>query len=105
MSKFVVICALALAGYASIAWAAAPQTAAPQNAVPPNTIDCEDFTPLAHGYWYAHPDTKRFDVAGIKDMTLRNSTFGPRGIVVGKGGYDLSAILDRKCGHPTGPVI
>jgi hypothetical protein len=100
MPKFHLICAFALAGYASTGWAAAPQTA-----VPPNTIDCKDFTPLEHGYWYAHPDTKRFDVAGIKDMTLRNSTFGPRGIVVGKGGYDLSAILDRKCGHPTGPVI
>jgi hypothetical protein len=67
--------------------------------LPPNTIDCNGFTKLPNGAWYAKADNPSFDLGNVKHMTITSSTFGTRGLNL--GGYDLATVLDAKCGVPS----
>lgn len=89
MRKFSIACVLVLAAHAS--------AATPKPALPPNTIDCKDFTRLPNGYWAAHHDAKPFDLGTATHTVIRDSVFGPH--LLKQGGYDLSDVLDRKCGR------
>ena len=70
---------------------AVAQTPAP----PPNSISCDGFTKLPNGDWYAKPSNPAFDVSIIKNMILRDSTFGVR--AYNFNGYDLAVVLNQKC--------
>jgi hypothetical protein len=87
-----ILLALPFAGFLFPAMA----PAAPPAPMPPNTIDCKDWKHLPDGRWQASASAKPFDVGDTKKMQIQDETIGPRDI--GVGNYDLSDLLDRKCG-------
>ena len=64
--------------------------------LPPNTIDCSDWTRNSDGSWTAHHNAKPFDVGDTRQMSIQDSRIGPK--TVNAGGYDLTTLLDKKCG-------
>jgi hypothetical protein len=70
--------------------------AAQPPAMPPNTIDCKDWKHLRDGSWQAAANAKPFDVGTVTHMQVQDETITRHAINV--GGYDLSDLLDRKCG-------
>ena len=74
----------------------APGVAKSAKGLPPNTIDCSDWTRNSDGSWTAHHNAKPFDVGSTKQMSIQDSRIGTKSISA--GGYDLTDLLDEKCG-------
>jgi len=92
MRTTMLLCTLALAAQSGIA------TAGPSaGGLPANNIDCKDFTKRPDGTWYAHPDAKPITVGTVKNVGTRDVLMFPHTMQIGD--YDLTDLLDRKCGH------
>ena len=76
---------------------AAPANQQP-NVIPPNNIDCMDwsYNPTMGGMWKSAEGTK-ITVGSCKDMRISNDIIA-RHMVKVCGKYDLTDILDAKCG-------
>jgi hypothetical protein len=73
-----------------------PGPAKSAKGLPPNTIDCSDWTRNSDGSWTAHHNAKPFDVGDSRQMSVQDSRIGPK--TINAGGYDLTDLLDEKCG-------
>ncbi len=75
---------------------AGPARPVPTKGLPPNTIDCADWTHNSDGSWSAHHNAKPFDLGSAKQITMQDTRIGHNS--VSAGGYDVSTVLDEKCG-------
>jgi hypothetical protein len=79
-----------MAALPSMAFAQTPEK------LPPNTINCADWHRAPNGTWFSNRGARPFELGSAKNLNLSGSVIYPHSMQL--GGYDITPILDAKCG-------